>query len=162
MTRLLICLSIHVGAYALFGGTMAKDDHALEVQHQLIPDADREALGTALLQASVQGHADLSRVLLTLMSMTASGKITHEQADALRAMSELLFTNICAQNIHAAQTGADGEAFNDPLVARLKQAQAGAKKIRPKMILDDGGAHEYGLEVLDKKGNAVPLVKDKK
>ena len=137
---------------------MAKDDHALEVQHQLIADADREALGTALLQATIQGHADLSRVLLTLMSMTASGKITHEQADALRGMSELLFTNICAQNIHAAQTGEGSSEVNDPLVERLKQAKAGAKKIRPKMILDHGGEHEYGLEVLDKQGKAVPLI----
>jgi len=138
---------------------MPKDDHALEVQHNLIPDLDREALGTALLQASVKGHADLSRVLLTLMSMTASGKITHEQADALRAMSELLFTNICAQNIHMAQSGGKGDN-NDPLAARLKQAKAGAKKIRPRMILDDGGAHEYGLEVLDKNGKPVSIVDD--
>ena len=135
---------------------MPKDDHAIEVQHNLLSDAEREALGTALMQATVQGHAGLSRVLLTLMGMTAAGKITHEQAESLRGMAELLFTNICAQTIHESQDMNGG----DPLVGRLKQAQAGAKKIRPKMVLDQSGAHEYGLEVLDAQGRPVPVVED--
>lgn len=134
--------------------------HNLEIQHNLLSQDEREALGEALANATVQGHAGLSRVLLTLMGMTASGKITSEQAENLTKMAELLFTNICAQVIQ--QTHAkSGEQDEDPLVTRLIAAQAGAKKVQPRLLLDEGGAHEYGLEVLDRAGNAVPLTSSK-
>jgi hypothetical protein len=142
---------------------MAKDDHALEVHHRLITRREREALGAAFLSAPINNHNDLSRILLTVMGMTASGKISPEQAEQLRAMSELLFTNICAQNIHNTQNGVISEQDNtDPLATRLKKAKAGAKKIRPKMLLDSEGEHEYELEILDKEGNGVPLAPRKK
>jgi len=136
---------------------MPKPDqmHALQVQHDLLNKKEREALATALMSATVDGHAGLTRVLLTLMAMVAAGKITHEQADVLRGMAELLFTNICAHSIQIAQ---QGEATSDPLIARLAAAKEGAKKVRPRMVIDEGGAHEYGLEVLDKRGQPVPLV----
>lgn len=136
---------------------MPKPDqmHALQVQHELLNKTEREALATALMSATVDGHAGLTRVLLTLMGMVAAGKITHEQAEVLRGMAELLFTNICAHSIQIAQ---QGEAGSDPLVSRLAAAREGAKKVRPRMVIDQGGAHEYGLEVLDKNGKPVPLV----
>ena len=107
------------------------------------------------MSATVDGHAGLTRVLLTLMGMVAAGKITHEQAEVLRGMAELLFTNICAHSIQIAQQGGQAQ---DPLIAALTAAKEGAKKVRPRMLLDAGGSHEYGLEVLDKQGKPVPLV----
>lgn len=129
--------------------------HALEIQHNLLSTKEREALGTAIASATVDGHAGLSRVLLTLMGMVAAGKITHEQAEVLRGMAELLFTNLCAHSIHIAQ---GGKTEGDPLIERLRSAQAGAKKIRPHMLIDSEQDHEYGLEVLDKKGRPVAIV----
>lgn len=131
--------------------------HNLEIQHNLLTAVERSALASALANATVQGHAGLSRVLLTLMSMTAGGRITSEQAENLTKMAELLFTNICAQQIQASMDSKGTEEDEDPLVARLLAAQAGAKKVQPRLLLDDNGDHEYGLEVLDAQGKAVPL-----
>lgn len=134
-----------------------KPDHALQVQHDLI-DADvRDALAEALMNATVEGHRGFTRVMLTIMAMTASGKVTHEQAEALTRQSELLFTSLMAQQIQKQQSqglGGDG----DPLARRLAEAQRGAAKIRPALTLSHDGAHELGLQTLNRDGSASDLL----
>lgn len=131
----------------------------LEIQHNLLSADEREALASAILNATVEGHAGFTRVMLTIMAFTAGGRISPEQAEVLTKQAELLFTNLCAANIREerASGGGGGVAADDPLAARLRAAQAGAKKIRPSLLYDSEGRDEYGLEVLDAQGRPVPL-----
>ncbi len=129
--------------------------HALEVQHELVPNDIREALASALLNATVSGHAGFNRVILTIMAMTAAGKVTHEQAEVLTKQCELLFTNLMAQQIQLLQEGG-GE---DPLVAQLKAAQAGAKKVRPDLLIEQNGASSLGLQTLTPDGRPKDIVR---
>jgi hypothetical protein len=124
----------------------------LEIQHNLLSADEREALASAILNATVEGHAGFTRVMLTIMAFTAGGRISPEQAEVLTKQAELLFTNLCAANIREerASGGGGGVAADDA-------AQAGAKKIRPSLLYDSEGRDEYGLEVLDAQGRPVPL-----
>jgi len=134
--------------------------HALEIQHNLVPEPVREALAQAIMNATVTGHSGVTTVILTLMGMTAAGKITHEQADMMTRQAELLFTNIAAQNIQKKldEKGGGSEAAGDPLAAQIALAQAKAKKLRPAMLLSDDGGHEYGMEVLNADGPRTSLL----
>tara|TARA_R100000278_G_scaffold83625_1_gene64119 strand:+ start:83 stop:511 length:429 start_codon:yes stop_codon:yes gene_type:complete len=133
---------------------MADEQHVLYVQHELIPADVREALASALLNASVQGHAGFNRVILTIMAYTASGKVAPEQAEWLTKQCELLFTNLMAMQIQQSQT--DG---GDPLYEQLKAAQAGARKVRPDLLIEENGASSLGLQMLEPDGRTTDIVR---
>ena len=136
---------------------MAGDQqHVLHVQHELVPQEVRDALAGALLNATVQGHAGFNRVLLTIMAYTASGKVAPEQAEWLTKQCELLFTNLMAHQIQLSQTEGQGE---DPLVQALKAAQAGAKKVRPDLLIDQSGAASLGLQMLEPDGRTTDILR---
>lgn len=130
--------------------------HPLEIQHNLVEEHQRDALASALLNATVQGPQGLVRVIMTMMAATAGGKLTHEAAEVMTKQAELLFTTLMAMQLQGMQAGG---AKEDPLVAALTLAQEGAKKMRPDLLIDQNGAHELGLQTLDKNGNAVDVIR---
>lgn len=129
--------------------------HPLEIQHNLLSQAERDRLMNTITNASVEGHAGFSRVLLTIMGFTAGGRLTDSQASNLTKQAELLFTNLAVIGMQKERTASSRD--EDPLVAVLKAAQAGATKVRPSLLMDDDGPDRFGLQVLNEKGQPVDL-----
>ncbi len=128
--------------------------HPLEIQHNLLSQSERDRLMTTITNASVEGHAGFTRVLLTIMGFTAGGRLTDSQASNLTKQAELLFTNLAVINMTKARDASQDE---DPLVATLRAAQKGASKVRPSLMMDDDGPNKFGLQVLNEKGEPVDL-----
>ncbi len=128
----------------------------IEVQHELLSETERTILMDAITNATVQGHAGFTRVMLTIMGFTVGGRVTVAQAEVLTKQAELLFTNLCAQNIQQARDVGAG-SDEDPLVAAIQATKRGGQKVRPSLLLSGDGADSYGLEVLDRDGNPIQL-----
>ncbi len=139
----------------------------LVIQHELIPFETRQALGEALLNATVEGHAGFTALMLRIMAMTVAGSITVAQAEVVTAQAELLFTNIVAQRLTEARSAASTltgtlggtQAMEDELTRTLREAREGASKVRPSLeMAADPTDDKYGLEIYDDQGNLVPLM----